>query len=183
MLAHGLTSRQKEGDSWAVRVTATDLDENSLQTARRGYYSTINVLPGDQPENYFTKEGEGWLVRNEILHMVKFYKADLMSRPTHRFMDMVVCRNVLIYFEKEMQKKLLQSFHQCLRRDGFLVLGKSEAIVGAAGSRFDPYLRRERIYRKLEDANAWEEAKERGAAGRQGGGGVPDRGAGPRRPA
>lgn len=150
MLAHDCFSRQEEKDHWTARITATDLDENSLQAARLGKYPSVNVLPGDSPERYFEREGEGWRVRKDILHMVKFYRADLMGRPTCRFMDMVVCRNVLIYFEKEMQKKLLLSFHQSLRRGGFLVLGKSEAIVGTVGAQYEPYLRRERIYRKLE---------------------------------
>lgn len=183
MLAWDCISRQKEKDFWVVRITATDLDDNSLQTARLGRYPIINVLPGDQPERYFEREGEGWRVRNDILHMVKFYKADLMSRPTHRFMDMVVCRNVLIYFEKEMQKKLLESFHQCLRRDGFLVLGKSEAIVGTVGTQFDPYLRRERIYRKLEDPDAPVEAREREPFRRRADGEAAGRKAGPRKQA
>jgi chemotaxis protein methyltransferase CheR len=159
MLTHEYISRQKDSDFWMVRITATDLDENSLQTARRGYYPVVNVLPGDRTDRYFEAEGDGWQVRNEILHMVKFYRADLMHRPSHRFMDIIVCRNVLIYFEKEMQKKLLQFFHQSLRRDGFLVLGKSEAIVGTVGTQFDPYLRRERVYRKLEEANGLEGAR------------------------
>ncbi len=159
MLVHEYISRQKDSDSWMARITATDLDENSLQTARRGYYPVVNVLPGDRLDRYFAVEGDGWQVRNEILHMVKFYRADLMHRPSQRYMDIIVCRNVLIYFEKEMQKKLLQFFHQSLRRDGFLVLGKSEAIVGTVGAQFEPYLRRERVYRKLEEPNSWEGAK------------------------
>lgn len=181
MLAYECFSRQKEKDYWIARITATDLDDNSLQAARLGRYPVINVLPGDQPERYFEREGEGWRVRNDILHMVKFYKADLMSRPTHRFMDMVVCRNVLIYFEKEMQKKLLLSFHQSLRRDGFLVLGKSEAIVGTVGTQFEPYLRRERIYRKLEDPDSPAEGREGESFRRRAGGEAGGRGAAARK--
>lgn len=159
MLVHEYISRQKDSDFWVARITATDLDENSLKKARQGHYPVVNVLPGDRTDRYFVAEGDGWQVRNEILHMVKFYRADLMNRPSNRFMDIIVCRNVLIYFEKEMQKKLLQFFHQSLRRDGFLVLGKSEAIVGTVGAQFEPYLRRERVYRKLEEANGGERAR------------------------
>jgi chemotaxis protein methyltransferase CheR len=177
MLAWDCFSRQKEKDYWVARITATDLDDKSLHTAKRGRYPVINVLPGSQPERYFEREGEEWRVRNDILHMVKFYKADLMGRPTHRFMDMVVCRNVLIYFEKEMQKKLLLSFHQALRRDGFLVLGKSEAIVGTVGTQFEPYLRRERIYRKLEDPDGPVEGREGESLRRRSDGGAAGRGA------
>ncbi len=166
MLVRKYLSKQKDADFWVVHITATDLDENSLSKARKGHYPIINVLPGDQPNDFFEPEEDGWRVRKEILHMVKFYRADLMTRPTHRFMDIVVCRNVLIYFEKEMQKKLLGFFHQSLRRDGFLVLGKSEAIVGAVNLQFDPFLRRERVYRKVEEpGGSWENRRGREGPG------------------
>jgi len=166
MLVLDYLSRLPDRDFWVVRITATDLDESSLHTARRGYYPAVNVLPGMQAERYFRREGEGWRVSGEVAHAVKFHRADLMNMPPLRFMDMVLCRNVLIYFEREMQKKLLELFHACLRRDGFLVLGKSEAIMGTSGTGFEPVLRRERVYRKLEaGAGSAEKEKEKGAVG------------------
>ncbi len=144
-------SRLPDRDSWHVRITATDLDERSLQAARRGIYPSFTLLPGMQPERYFRREGEGWRVSEEVAHAVKFHRADLMKMPPYRFLDMILCRNVLIYFERDMQARLLDLFRASLRRDGFLVLGKSEAIIGAAGAGFEPVLRRERIYRKAEE--------------------------------
>jgi len=152
MLLLDFLTRLPDRDFWVVRITATDLDERSLQTARRGWYPSVNVLAGMQAERFFHPEKEGWRVSEEVAHAVKFHRADLMNMPPYRFLDMVFCRNVLIYFERDMQAKLLALFHASLRRDGFLVLGKSEAIIGTVGTGFEPVLRRERVYRKSEEA-------------------------------
>ncbi len=137
----------KDRENWSVRIVATDLDEMSLNFAKRAIYPNARVLPGDSVERYFIREGEGFRVREEILHMVKFSKADLMHPPSFKYLDLIVCRNVLIYFGKEMQQRILEYFHRALHRDGFLVLGKSEAIMGVSVP-FEPFLRRERVYKK-----------------------------------
>jgi chemotaxis methyl-accepting protein methylase len=141
-------SRQKDRECWAVRITATDLDEGSLQVAREAFYLNVEPLPELEWRKYFVERGEGLQVRDDIRQMVKFARVDLMHPPAFRYLDLILCRNVLIYFGKEMQRKILWFFHDSLRKDGFLVLGKSEAIVGTGGPPFEPYMRRERIYRK-----------------------------------
>ncbi len=79
---------------------------------------------------------------------MRFLLLDIMQHPPLRHLDLILCRNVLIYFEREKQHHILEIFHQCLRPGGFLVLGKSEAILGMTESGLVPFSRRERVYRK-----------------------------------
>ena len=141
-----------EGSSmpWAVRIAASDLDDQALAKAKAGRYDTVKLLPGMALEDYFVREGEGYAVREEIKRMVRFMLLDIMKQPPMRHLDLILCRNVLIYFEREKQQRILEIFQRCLRPGGFLVLGKSEAIIGAEGTGFIPVRRKERIYRKEE---------------------------------
>lgn len=145
-----LNALEREGDaeSWTVRITATDLDDKALERARAAKYEMVKPLPGLILEDYFTREGGLYAVREEIKRPVRFLLIDIMKQPPLRHLDLILCRNVLIYFERDKQHLILEIFHSCLRPGGFLVLGKSEAVVGAGESGFEPYKRRERIYCK-----------------------------------
>ncbi|NPV59780.1 MAG: protein-glutamate O-methyltransferase CheR [Actinobacteria bacterium] len=142
----------REGDRprWAVRITATDLDDKALEKARGARYESVSILPGLETEDYLAPVEGGYAVREEVRRMVRFLLLDIAKPPPLRHLDIILCRNVLIYFEREKQSHIMEIFHRCLRPGGFLVLGKSEAIVGAAQRGFVPFRRRERIYRKKE---------------------------------
>lgn len=137
------------GEPWMIRITATDLDDKAINTAKEGYYKNVKLLPGMDMERYFLPEGDGYRVREEVKRPMRFMILDLMRKPPLRHLDLILCRNVLIYFEQEKQAMILETFAQCLRTGGFMVLGKSEAIVGSASSPFKPYKRRERIYMRV----------------------------------
>jgi chemotaxis protein methyltransferase CheR len=141
-------SKEKDLGPWALRITATDLDDKALEKAKEGRYETAKVMPGLMLEDYFIREGDGYLVREEVKRPVRFLLMDIMQSPPLRHLDLILCRNVLIYFEREKQHRILDIFQRCLRPGGFLVLGKSEAIIGAGESNLIPYCRRERVYRK-----------------------------------
>ena len=148
ILVHEALSPEGGTEDWNVRILATDLDEAALARARRGRYGSVKLLEGMNPEDYFTRDGEDYLVREEISRMVKFMRHDIASRPPLRHFDLILCRNVLIYFEKGRQRKILEGFCDVLRRGGVLVLGKSEAILFGEGLPLVPYQRRLRIYRR-----------------------------------
>ncbi|MBC7229848.1 MAG: protein-glutamate O-methyltransferase CheR [Actinobacteria bacterium] len=135
---------------WAARVTATDLDDKALERAKAARYEEVNLLPGLELDDYFMPVEGGYAVRDEVRRLVRFLLLDLAKPPPLRHLDLILCRNVLIYFERDRQSEIMEIFHRSLRPGGFLVLGKSEAIVGAAQSGFAPFRRRERIYRKRE---------------------------------
>jgi chemotaxis protein methyltransferase CheR len=140
--------KEKNSEQWVVRITATDLDDKAVQSAKIGRYAEAKVLPGIQLDEYFFQGKGEYLVREKVKRPVRFLIMDIMKKPPLRHLDLIICRNVLIYFEKGKQHRILEIFNRCLRKGGFLVLGKSEAILGPGESGLVPYLRKERIYRK-----------------------------------
>lgn len=141
-------SRQKEPDAWSLRITASDLDDKAVEKARAGCYEVVNMMPGLLLEDYFITDGDKYRVKDEVKRAVRFLLLDIVKHPPLRHLDLILCRNVLIYFEREKQYRILEIFHQCLRPGGFLVLGKSEAILGTTDCGLAPFSRRERIYLK-----------------------------------
>ncbi len=140
--------RAGKEEPWMLRITATDLDDKAIMAAKEGHYEAVKLLPGMKLGDFFARNGDGYRVTEEVKRPVRFLILDIMRKPPLRHLDLILCRNVLIYFEKDKQEHILRIFHQCLRPGGFLVLGKSEAIVGSKESGFAPYSRKERIYRK-----------------------------------
>lgn len=154
-------------EAWSVRITATDLDDKALAKAREARYEGVKLPAGIPLDGCFVQKGGAYLVRDEVKRPVRFMQLDLMQPPPLRHLDLILCRNVLIYFEREKQRKILQMFNRCLRKGGFLVLGKSEAIIGPGDSGFLAYGRRERVYRKEGDADEGAPArKAKGQGGR-----------------
>jgi len=141
-------AREEDPQTWTLRITATDLDDKALSKARIGSYEEVKIPPGMILDDYFDREGDKYIIKEEIMRPVKFLLMDIMQHPPLRHLDLILCRNVLIYFERERQHLILEIFHQCLRPGGFLVLGKSEAILGMTESGLAPFSRRERVYRK-----------------------------------
>lgn len=113
-----------------LQVFATDLDENAIAVARRGIYpSTIakEMSPG-RLERFFLKDQDGYQVRPEIREHVLFAVHDLLKDPPFSRLDLICCRNVLIYFNREAQEKVFGTFHYALNRSGYLFLGTSESV-------------------------------------------------------
>lgn len=131
-----------------VEVIGTDLDAWVLDKARRGIYGTERLaeVPGEMFNRYFHKSGECYRLDDKIREMVTFCRADLFSDPPYRGCDLILCRNVLIYFERPQQEAILAAFADALQDNGLLVLGKSETLAGAARKRFRTVCPAERIY-------------------------------------
>jgi chemotaxis protein methyltransferase CheR len=144
--------RRKGPERWAVNITATDLDDKVIQKAKAGIYEEVKLLPGIALSEYFFQGKDQYLVREEVKRPVRFMLLDIVKPPPLRHLDLILCRNVLIYFEREKQHKILEIFNHCLRKGGFLVLGKSEAIIGQGDSGFVPFNRKERVYIKEGDS-------------------------------
>lgn len=148
ILVHETLSHEAQRRDWNVRILASDLDEGALARARRALYERVKLLEGMKLDDYFVKTGDSYQVKEEIARMVKFVRHDVAFPPPLRHFDLILCRNVLIYFEKERQRKILERFCEVLRKGGMLVLGKSEAILFGEGLPLVPYQRRLRIYRR-----------------------------------
>jgi two-component system, chemotaxis family, CheB/CheR fusion protein len=123
-----------ELDSFNVRIFATDVDGEAITFARRGVYSeqALAELPKDLIERHFTKVAEGYEVRKRIRAITVFGQHDLGQRAPFPRVDLALCRNVLIYFTTDLQKRALQLFAFSLRDGGFLVLGKAESTTPLA---------------------------------------------------
>jgi two-component system CheB/CheR fusion protein len=125
MLAEVLGERLGE---YHIRIFGTDLDEEAIAFARHGVYpaSALDDVPADVVARYFTKHENGYEVKKHIRNLTVFGEHDLGQRAPFPRIDLCLCRNVLIYFTKELQQRTLQLFAFSLREGGYLVLGKAE---------------------------------------------------------
>ena len=133
-----------------IKVFGTDLDEKAVSYARHGVYTLqqIEGVPKHLRETWFDEEPGGrFAVKKEIRRVVVFGVHNLVSDAPISRLDLLVCRNVFIYLNNGLQKRVLTRFHYALRRNGLVVLGKSELIPFAARI-FEPVDLSRRIYRK-----------------------------------
>lgn len=119
---------------WQFEIVATDIDTNVLETAKKGEYSQFEVqrgLPIQMLMKYFEQKGDRWCLKSDIKSMVQYKYFNLLeSMHTLGRFDIVFCRNVLIYFDKETKAKVLQAMAQLLPDDGFVILGGAETVLG-----------------------------------------------------
>ena len=114
----------------AYKIFATDVDEDAIAAASNGLYGpwlAESISPG-RLDRYFEKRDENYVVVPALRDCILFSTHDLLSDPPFSHLDMVSCRNLLIYFKPETQKQALATFSFALRRDGYLFLGKSESL-------------------------------------------------------
>ena len=118
---------------WRISITGTDLSEQILDRARQGRFMQIEVnrgLPVSHLVKYFTRQGLEWQLKDEVRNMVRFQRFDLRdSMRTLGPFDVVFCRNVLIYFDQETKKKILEGICGTLHGGGHLLLGGAETTL------------------------------------------------------
>ncbi len=138
--------------SGTAQVLATDIDRQSLERAAQGSYqwNSLDEMPGELVGRYFLKQGSQYTVLPEIKGLVRLQRAELLEPAPFKMVDLIFCRNVLIYFNRASQEIVFKNFHQALRPRGFLVLGKVETMIGEAKERFEPFDVKERIYRRAD---------------------------------
>lgn len=140
-------------DAPKIQIFATDIDENAIATARDGVY-TINDAADITPERlrrYFIKEGNDYRIRREIREMILFANHNFLKDPPFSHLDLVSCRNVLIYMNHVAQERAMETFHFSLRPGGFLFLGTSESVDGASDL-YAAHSREHHIYQSREVA-------------------------------
>ena len=138
-------------DIWPkVSIFATDIDDDALHIARQGIFphSISDEVPEDLLQKYFKWKIDGYGVVEPLRNMVRFSNQSLIKDPPFSQLDLVSCRNLLIYFDKSLQDNAMRTFHFALREDGFLVLGTSEAPSIQSG-KFAEISRHNHIYRRL----------------------------------
>ncbi len=128
LFAEALSGRP---DAPQVQIFATDIDLDAMARARRGQFpaTSLDNLPAKLVKGYFAQRGDRYEVIKPIREMVIFARQDLVQDPPFLRLDLVSCRNVLIYFQAIMQAKILSTFHYGLLPGGHLFLGKSESVT------------------------------------------------------
>lgn len=130
-----------------VKIFATDVDSRALEQAGRGIYSEniIDDITPDRLARYFLKVGDQYQVSKELRRMIVFATHNMFSDPPFGKLDLICCRNVMIYFQPVMRRGLFAIFHQALKTGGILFLGKSET-AGEYVNLFKPVCSTEKIY-------------------------------------
>ena len=132
-------------------IHATDVSDSVLKVAAKGIYGSerLKSLPRLLKSRYFTFCGGNYQLLPEIMELVNFEQSDLYCTESYPKSDMIMCRNVLIYFEQKQQAKIIKGFVDALPSGGILVLGKSENLLGETRKPFQTICPVERIYRKI----------------------------------
>ncbi len=145
-----LNGMERAGQAFRLSVTGTDLDEEALRVARRAEYANekLKNIPSSHRVKYLEIGEETFTVNQEVRRCARFSRLNLFSDKPMNIVDVIFCRNVFIYFNREQQERALDVFWGSLARGGYLVLGRSERLAPSAAERFELVNGRERIYRK-----------------------------------
>ncbi|MDY0116696.1 MAG: chemotaxis protein CheB [Sulfurimonadaceae bacterium] len=132
-----------------VQIFASDIDNDSILIARGGFYraSALEEMPPELLEKYFIAKDGGFYINNKIRDMIIFSKHNIVQDPPFIKLDLVVCRNLLIYFNSSLQERLIPMFHYALKNGGILFLGKTESI-GSFENLFTPLTKNTRIFKR-----------------------------------
>ena len=136
---------------FSMQIFATDLDREAIDKAREGVFSAniAEDMSSERLKRYFVKVDRGYQVIKSIRDMVIFAQQNMIKDPPFTKIDILTCRNLLIYLTPELQKKLLPLFHYSLNPGGVLFLGSAEA-VGNFTDLFRPLDRKSRLYQRLQ---------------------------------
>jgi len=136
-------------DQYRIQIFATDIDLEAMSCARRGIFATTSLAHMDRNRirAHFTLHGDRYEINKNLRDVVIFARQDLVQDPPFLRLDLVTCRNVLIYFQSELQARLLSIFHYALNPDGHLFLGKSESVFQQEGL-FETVDKEARLYRR-----------------------------------
>jgi PAS domain S-box-containing protein len=137
---------------FSLQIFATDLDDDAIEKARLAFYPA-NIEADVTPERlarFFTKDGDGYRISKDIREMVIFAPQNIIMDPPFTRLDILTCRNLLIYLGPELQKRLIPLFHYALTTNGILLLGSAET-TGNFTSLFAPRDKKSRLYNRLDN--------------------------------
>ena len=149
-LAMLFSEQRTRWDGWSIDILGTDVSSSVIDKARMGRYTHFEVQRGlgvSQMLNFFEETAQGWQTSDELLRMVRFERHNLLETPPSpgRF-DIVLCRNVLLYFDSEMREKAFDQISRGMAPDGYLMLGAGETVVGHTNE-FQPCAQNSGFYR------------------------------------
>ncbi len=135
------------------RVYASDISRRVLQKARRGIYRPASFREdmGDLQKKYFTEEGGLWRISDEVKRHVVFTRVNLLDASRLGLlgtMDVILCRNVIIYFDLETKREVVSRFHDKLHPGGYLLLGHAESLINVSSAFELAHLKSDLVYRR-----------------------------------
>src|SRR5438128_9507667 len=150
-----------------TKIYATDVDEDALTQARQGRAEEkdLEEVPEELREKYFEREGDRYLLRSDLRRSIIFGRHDLVQDAPISRIDLLICRNTLMYFEGETQGKILARLHYALHENGYLFLGKAEMLL-SRDALFTPVELKQRVFSKIPQVGVREQ---RVAAAQSGG--------------
>lgn len=149
-----LCRMKPELEQWDIDIFASDISQKVVHTARRGVYgeSSFRSTPNGIKQMFFDKTPENkYRIKDEVRQMVTFGKVNLLDElKTGIFseLDLIFCRNVIIYFDVEAKKKVIENFYRKLRKDGYLLLGHSESLLSLSTKFKLKHLKNDMVYQK-----------------------------------
>ena len=147
LLAEHLGDRVSE---YLIKIYGTDVDEEALAAARHAAYrlEELKDVPAEMVDRYFTRDGQIYRFRRDLRRWCIFGAHNITQAPPLSHIDLLLCRNVLIYFNSELQERILTRFHYAIREDGYLFLGRSESLM-ARSRLFRPVELKWRIFERM----------------------------------
>lgn len=134
-----------------VTIIASDIDKEALAKAQNGEFQEkqLSNLDSSMIKEFFTKNQENYQIKSEVKKLIHFEQVDLMAPSLHSNIDLILCRNVMIYFSRESQQKIHMNFYNALRNGGYFISGKSEILTGEPATKFTSVDNRARVYQKV----------------------------------
>jgi two-component system CheB/CheR fusion protein len=139
--------------SYSLQIFATDLSVDAIDRARQGRFaaSVENDVSSERMEHFFSAEKAGYTIKKEIRNMIIFAQQNIISDPPFTKLDILCCRNLLIYLNAKLQQRLIPLFHYALKRNGILLLGSADT-PGQFSELFTPLTASTRLYCRTEDS-------------------------------
>lgn len=140
---------QKIND-YIIKIYGTDIDKECIEKAELGEYmpESMKEISANRLKKYFYFTGNSYIISDPVRLITRFRHHDMVLGKPIMHVDMIICRNVLIYFGRKLQDEIFQKFYKALNTDGYLVLGKVESLWGEPQKLFESVDTRERIYKK-----------------------------------
>lgn len=153
-LAMLFEDQKERWDGWTIDILGTDISHRAIRAARTGLYSQFEVQRGlgvAQMLRHFEETPAGWQIRDHVRHITRFQQHNVLTEPPARArFDLILCRNVLLYFTQGTREAAFQRLSGAMTNDGFLMLGAGETVVGQT-SAFHPSTGRLSVYERREN--------------------------------
>jgi len=154
-MAIQFTNQGARWDGWTIDILGTDVSQKAIETARSGLYSQFEVQRGlsvSQMLQHFDETPRGWQIHSDTRSAVRFTQHNVLdAAPSGGRFDLILCRNVLLYFSRSTREQAFTRLQSALASDGFLMLGAGETVVGQTDL-FETFVNRASIYKPVPQA-------------------------------